>query len=107
GASTRVSIRRAAGVDALYAPRRYLLDRLLADAAADAGAEILPEMTVTGMLHDDSGRVRGVHAVDRAGRVLELPAVTTVGADGIRSTVADLVQAPVIRHGRRSEERRV
>ena len=100
GASTRVSIRRAAGVDALYAPRRYLLDRLLADAAADAGAEILPEMTVTGMLHDDSGRVRGVHAVDRAGRVLELPAVTTVGADGIRSTVADLVQAPVIRRGR-------
>jgi flavin-dependent dehydrogenase len=100
GASTRVSIRRAAGVDALYAPRRYLLDRLLADAAAEAGAEILPEMTVTGMRRDDSGRVRGVHAVDRAGRVLELPAVTTVGADGIRSTVADLVQAPVIRHGR-------
>jgi flavin-dependent dehydrogenase len=100
GASTRVSIRRAAGVDALYAPRRYLLDRLLADAAAEAGAEILPEMTVTGMRRDDSGRVRGVHAVDRAGRGLELPAVTTVGADGIRSTVADLVRAPVIRHGR-------
>ena len=100
GASTRVSIRRAAGVDALYAPRRYLLDRVLADAAAEAGAEILPEMTVTGMRRDDSGRVDGVHAVDRAGRVLELPAVTTVGADGIRSTVANLVQAPVIRRGR-------
>jgi flavin-dependent dehydrogenase len=100
GTTTRVSIRPAAGVDALYAPRRYLLDRLLADAAAEAGAEILPEMTVTGLRRDDSGRVCGVYLVGRAGRALELPAVTTVGADGIRSTVADLVQAPVVRHGR-------
>ena len=100
GSTTRVSIRPAAGVDALYAPRRYLLDRLIADTAAEAGAEILPETTVTGVRRDDSGRVRGVHAVSRAGRALELPADTTVGADGIRSTVADLVQAPVIRQGR-------
>ena len=100
GTSTRVSIRPAAGVEALYAPRRYLLDRLLADAAAEAGAEILPEMAVTGVRRDDSGRIRGVRAADRAGRALELPAGITVGADGIRSTVADLVQAPVIRHGR-------
>jgi flavin-dependent dehydrogenase len=100
GTTTRVSIRPAAGVNALYAPRRYLLDRLLADAAAEAGAEILPEMTVTGLRRDDSGRVCGVYLVGRAGRALELPAVTTVGADGIRSTVADLVQAPVVRHGR-------
>jgi flavin-dependent dehydrogenase len=100
GTTTRVSIRPAAGVEALYAPRRYLLDRLLTDAAAEAGAEILPEMTVTGVRRDDGGRVLGVYAVDRAGRALELPAVTTVGADGIRSTVADLVQAPVIRRGR-------
>ena len=100
GATTRVSIRPAAGVDALYAPRRYLLDRLLTDAAAEAGAEILPETSVTGVRRDDSGRVCGVHTADRAGHARELPAVTTVGADGIRSTVAELVQAPVIRHGR-------
>ena len=39
GPSTRVSIRRSAGVDALYAPRRTVLDRLLLDAAVEAGAE--------------------------------------------------------------------
>jgi 2-polyprenyl-6-methoxyphenol hydroxylase-like FAD-dependent oxidoreductase len=32
--------------------------------------------------------------------VLELPASTTVGADGIRSTVAELVQAPILRQSR-------
>jgi 2-polyprenyl-6-methoxyphenol hydroxylase-like FAD-dependent oxidoreductase len=100
GTSTRVSIRPRAGVDALYAPRRYLLDRLLVDAAAEAGAEILPEMSVTALRRDDSGRVCGIHAVGRTGRALELPAATTIGADGIRSTVADLVQAPVIKQGR-------
>ena len=37
GESAQVSIRPSAGVDALYAPRRYLLDRILVDAAAKAG----------------------------------------------------------------------
>src|SRR5689334_22569483 len=32
GESVDVSIRPGAGVDALYAPRRYLLDRILVDA---------------------------------------------------------------------------
>jgi 2-polyprenyl-6-methoxyphenol hydroxylase-like FAD-dependent oxidoreductase len=99
GSSTRVSIRRGAGVDALYAPRRYLLDRLLADAAAEAGADIRRELTVTGLRRDEGGRVCGVHAVERTGRAVDLPALTTIGADGIRSTVADLVRAPVIRRG--------
>ena len=38
---TQVSLKRAAGVDALYAPRRNILDPLLADAAAEAGAEMM------------------------------------------------------------------
>jgi 2-polyprenyl-6-methoxyphenol hydroxylase-like FAD-dependent oxidoreductase len=54
---------------------------------------------VTGLLRDDDGRVRGVRA-RHAGRLLELPAATTVGADGIRSLVARDVGAPVVRRGR-------
>jgi 2-polyprenyl-6-methoxyphenol hydroxylase-like FAD-dependent oxidoreductase len=100
GTTTRVSIRPRAGVDALYAPRRYLLDRLLLEAASEAGADVLHETTVTGLRRDDRGRVCGVRAVERTGRAVELSADITIGADGVRSTVADLVHAPVIRHGR-------
>lgn len=100
GTSTRVSIRPRAGVEALYAPRRYLLDRLIVDAAAEAGADVVHELTVTALRRDDNARVRGVYAVARGGRTVELPAETTIGADGIRSTVAHLVRAPAIRQGR-------
>jgi flavin-dependent dehydrogenase len=99
GHDVEVTIRSSAGVDALYAPRRHLLDRLLVDAAAEAGAEVLHGTSVTGLLRDEDGRVRGVQAL-RGGRSLELPAGTTVGADGIRSTVAQDVGAPVVRRGR-------
>jgi flavin-dependent dehydrogenase len=99
GDTVRVSIRPSAGVDALYAPRRYLFDQLLVDAAAQAGAEVWPQTTVTKLRHDETGRVSGIHAVDRSGRAVELAASTTVGADGVRSTVAALVRAPVIRQG--------
>ncbi len=98
--SVRVSIRADAGVDALYAPRRHLLDRLVVDAATRAGAEVLHETTVTELRHDERGRVCGVHAVDRSGRTIRLAAPITVGADGVRSTVATLTGAPVVRKGR-------
>jgi 2-polyprenyl-6-methoxyphenol hydroxylase-like FAD-dependent oxidoreductase len=100
GATTRVSIRPRAGVHALYAPRRYVLDSVLLDAAAEAGADIVSDTTVVGLLGSENGRVRGVRALRSDGRTLELPAVITVGADGIRSTVGDLVQAPILRRGR-------
>ena len=38
------------GVDAAYSPRRYVLDTLLAEAAAEAGAEVRQGATVTGLL---------------------------------------------------------
>jgi flavin-dependent dehydrogenase len=100
GSIARVAIRPTAGVDALYAPRRYLFDRLLLDAAAHAGVDVFTEMAVTALRRDETGRVRGGRSVDRSGRTVELPASMTVGADGIRSTVAALVRAPVIRQGR-------
>jgi flavin-dependent dehydrogenase len=95
----QVSIRSTAGVDALYAPRRRVLDPLLVDAAAEAGAEVRHEAPVTALLRDDNGRVRGIRTQGRSGGCVDLRATITVGADGIRSTIANEVGAPVVRRG--------
>ena len=95
-----VSIRPSAGVDALYAPRRHLLDRVLVEEAARAGAEVRHEVRVTGLLDDGAGRVTGVRALARSGREEHLPASIVVGADGISSRVAREVAAPVLWRGR-------
>jgi flavin-dependent dehydrogenase len=95
-----ISLRPAAGVDALYAPRRTTLDALLVDAAAQAGARIQHGVTVTGLLRDPHGRVAGVSAVARDGARFDVPARFTVGADGLRSSVATWVDAPYERRGR-------
>ena len=95
-----VTIKPRAGVDALYAPRRHLLDRVLVDAAEEAGAHVLHETSVTALRRDATGRVRGVSARNAVGSPIELEAVLTVGADGIRSRVAEQVGAPVRWQGR-------
>jgi 2-polyprenyl-6-methoxyphenol hydroxylase-like FAD-dependent oxidoreductase len=99
GETTEVDIRASAGVPALYAPRRYLLDRLLVDAAAKAGAEVFHQLTVTSLLRKGD-RVAGVRAQDVRGREVDLEAATTVGADGMRSTVGALTRARVLHQGR-------
>jgi flavin-dependent dehydrogenase len=98
---TRISIKSAAGVDALYAPRRTVLDTVLADAAAAAGADVRFGMTVTELLQHPSGRVTGVSAIDRAGRRLHATGSLVIGADGVRSTVAAAVGAPLTRTAER------
>jgi flavin-dependent dehydrogenase len=95
--TTRISLKPAAGVRALYAPRRTVLDRVLADAAIAAGAEVRFGMTVTELLRDDTGRVTGVAGNEHDGRRFRASAPLTVGADGIRSLVARETGAPVIR----------
>ena len=60
GEDVDVAIRPRSGVDALYAPRRHLLDRLLVEAAEEAGVQVLHETTVTSLRRDGSGRVAGV-----------------------------------------------
>lgn len=100
GETTRVSIRAGAGVDALYAPRRTVLDRILVDAAAAAGADVVHGATVTQLLRGDGDRVRGVRVRDRSGGTVDVTARLTVGADGIRSTVADQAGASVVRRAR-------
>ncbi|WP_203231000.1 NAD(P)/FAD-dependent oxidoreductase [Nocardioides caldifontis] len=98
GRTVPVTIRPSAGVDALYAPRRALLDRVLVDAAADAGAHVLHRVTVLDLLRDRHGRVGGVVTQGPSGRLV-LPAALTVGADGLRSTVAARAGAAVLRRG--------
>ena len=100
GETVDVSIRPYAGVDALYAPRRHTLDRLLVDAAAQAGADVRHGTSVTELLRGPDGRVRGVRTVGPDGVRRDLRAAITVGADGLRSTVAGQVGAHALRRGR-------
>src|SRR5690606_25546361 len=48
----------------LYAPRRTVLDPVLATAAASAGAEVHHGVQVEGVLRDSAGAVVGVHGHD-------------------------------------------
>jgi 2-polyprenyl-6-methoxyphenol hydroxylase-like FAD-dependent oxidoreductase len=97
GDVVQVSIRPSPGVDALYAPRRHVIDRILVDAAAAAGVDVCHGVTVTSLLEGPDGRVAGVRATTRSGVDLEIGARLTVGADGVRSVVAREVRAPVER----------
>jgi flavin-dependent dehydrogenase len=93
GESISRTIKDKAGVDCLVAPRRYVLDTILATAAEGAGAEVHPGVTVTGVQRDGCGRVAGVQGHDRAGAPVEIAARYVIGADGLGSRVARLVGA--------------
>jgi len=67
--------------------RRVTLDEILVNAAAEAGADVRTQTTVTGLVMD-RGRVAGVQ---HSGGELRAPLV--VGADGRRSAVATMVGA--------------
>ncbi len=95
-----VPIKPRDGIDALYAPRRTVLDAALVDAARDAGAEVVHGVRVVDLVRDDSGRVRGA-VVERAdGATARIAAGIVIGADGLRSTVARLAGAEVEHAGR-------
>jgi flavin-dependent dehydrogenase len=85
-----------AGVDFLLAPRRFVLDEILLDAARAAGATVATHMTVTGVTHAEDGRVDGVTVREFDGAVRTVRARMVVGADGVRSRIARAVQAPVL-----------
>jgi 2-polyprenyl-6-methoxyphenol hydroxylase-like FAD-dependent oxidoreductase len=85
--------RGVAGQRAGFAPRRRVLDALLVDAATMAGVEFRELSRVTGLLRDEAGRVVGVEGRHGDRRFTER-AHLVIGADGMRSTVAQLVAAP-------------
>jgi 2-polyprenyl-6-methoxyphenol hydroxylase-like FAD-dependent oxidoreductase len=98
GESVTRTVKHKAGVDLLVAPRRYVLDTIVAEAAARAGVRIRSGVTVTGVRLDDAGRAVGVYGYDRAGAELEIGAGFVVGADGLGSRVARSVGAQVVEY---------
>jgi flavin-dependent dehydrogenase len=81
------------GQRAGYAPRRRVLDTILLEGAVAAGVEFRGRCSVSELLRDDSGRVVGVAGTHRGHRFVEYAHVV-IGADGMRSTVARLSEAP-------------
>jgi flavin-dependent dehydrogenase len=75
-----------------YAPRRTVLDKLLVDAASEAGAEVRERFTVESLIFDD-GRVIGIRGHGKRGKTVTEHARVVIGADGRYSLVADAVDA--------------
>jgi flavin-dependent dehydrogenase len=80
------------GCSAGYAPRRFLLDKILLDAAAGAGAEVREHFSVDDVLVED-GVVVGVHGHAVDGTSVTHRARVVVGADGRNSRIARAVAA--------------
>jgi len=97
--AVHIRIKPRDGVDALYAPRRTLLDPLLADAARAAGATIAYRTRLRALQRDPRGRVTGV-VVESGGAARSIGASIVIGADGVQSTVAREVGAAPYRVGR-------
>ncbi len=89
-----IPIKTADGLDGGYAPRRFVLDAILVEAAVMAGAELREHFTVRELLWED-GRVVGVRGRTQRGAEVEERARFVVGADGGHSIVARETQAPV------------
>ena len=104
GAETvAVSIKASAGVDALYAPRRTVLDPLLVDAAEKAGATIEFGAAITGLVRDEDGRITGALINDRRSRATRIEhAQVVIGADGRNSAVARHAGASATTSGRQA-----
>jgi Dehydrogenases (flavoproteins) len=69
--------------------RRVKLDPILLDCARSAGAEVREGVRVVNVIRDDRGRVNGVQVLERSGATQELKAPLVVGADGLRSVIAN------------------
>jgi flavin-dependent dehydrogenase len=83
--------RPAQGLSQAYCPRRIVLDKLLVDAAVEAGAEMQESFTVDDILIED-GRVMGIRGHSNGNAPVTRTARVVVGADGLRSVVAKAVR---------------
>jgi flavin-dependent dehydrogenase len=81
-----------AGVAEAYCPRRTVLDTLLVEAAAAAGAELAEGFTVRELVWSGD-RVAGVRGRYRGSAETALRARLVVGADGLHSAVARMTGA--------------
>jgi 2-polyprenyl-6-methoxyphenol hydroxylase-like FAD-dependent oxidoreductase len=85
------------GVAAVISPRRTVLDKILVDAAASAGAELREDLLVEALTFED-GQVTGIRGRVKSGGEAGNGAVAekarlVIGADGKRSLVAQAVEA--------------
>jgi len=83
---------RKGDLPASSAPRRTVLDEILVDAAAKAGAEIRQGFTVDDILIDND-RVVGIRGHSHGGQPVTERARIVLGADGRHSMVASAVGA--------------
>jgi len=74
-------------------PRRTLLDKLLVDAAREAGAEVREGFSVRELTFDGE-RVTGIRGQGADGKEVAESAKIVIGADGKNSFVAKSVNAP-------------
>jgi 2-polyprenyl-6-methoxyphenol hydroxylase-like FAD-dependent oxidoreductase len=98
--ATRIPLKPREGVAGLYAPRRLVLDRILADAAAASGVELAYGVRLADVVRSETGRVAGVVLEDPDGGSHRVDASIVIGADGLGSTVARRVGAEPYRTGR-------
>jgi len=77
----------------LYGPRHGTLDKILADAAVEAGAELRESFLVREILMEGD-RVTGIRGSGPDGKSVTEHAKIVIGADGLYSLVAQTVQAP-------------
>ena len=73
-----------------YCPRRTVLDKILVDAASEAGAEVREQFTVEDVIIEND-RVVGVRGRSKGGETVTERAQVVIGADGRNSFVARAV----------------
>ena len=82
----------ADGTGVGYAPRRYVFDAMLADAAVAAGAELREGVSFAAPI-ERGGRIVGIRTTTPGGKAEDIEARLVVGADGKRSRFAARVGA--------------
>lgn len=92
-----IDIKPDGGVDRLYAPRRTVLDQVLAEGARASGAQLRHGAALTELVRTSDGRVVGAAIRDEEGAMHRVSADLLIGADGRHSTVARLVGAHTYR----------
>src|SRR5262249_577219 len=75
------------GITRALCPRRTVLDKLLLDAAAEAGAEVREQFAIEELVFEDAA-VTGVRGHGRGGQTVTETARVVIGADGRNSLVA-------------------
>jgi 2-polyprenyl-6-methoxyphenol hydroxylase-like FAD-dependent oxidoreductase len=95
-----VEIGSAFGVDALYAPRRTVLDPILVGAAQASGATVRFRVSVDSLKTDATGRVIGIAGHDEHRQPFEARCSIVIGADGAKSVVARSTGAQITQSAR-------